>query len=57
MSSDYEGFEVGSGQRLGWPLHDDLGVVSEALLEEQLEVIRARTTSPLAGVFGPASMT
>src|SRR5690242_10025253 len=57
MSSDYEGPQIGSGQRLGWSLHDDLGVVSEPLLEEQLEGIRARTASPLAGVFGPASMT
>jgi uncharacterized protein (DUF2236 family) len=57
MSSDDEGPEIGSGQRLGWPLHDDAGVVSEGLLEEQLELIRARTPSPLAGVFGPSSMT
>src|ERR1041385_4026088 len=57
MSSDYEGSEVGLGQHLGWPLHDDLGVVNEALLEEQLELIRARTASLLAGVFGPGSMT
>jgi hypothetical protein len=36
MASDYEGSEGYSDQRLGWPLHDDLGVVSEALLEDQL---------------------
>src|SRR5437868_8507827 len=57
MSFDYERSEHGSDQRLGWPLHDGLGVVSAATLEEQLELIRARTVSPLAGVFGPASMT
>ncbi len=57
MSSDYERSQHSSDQRLGWPLHDGLGVVSAATLEEQLELIRARTVSPLAGVFGPASMT
>src|SRR6266480_4558490 len=55
MSSDYKRSE--RDQRLGWPLHDDSGIVSGALLEEQLELIRARVTSPLAGVFGPSSMT
>src|SRR5437764_15462293 len=55
MSSDYERSE--RDQRPGWPLHDDLGIVSGALLEEQLELIRARVTSPLAGVFGPSSVT
>ena len=57
MSFDYERSEHGSDQRLGWPLHDGLGVVSAATLEEQLELIRARTVSPLAGVFGPSSVT
>jgi uncharacterized protein (DUF2236 family) len=57
MSFDHEHFEQGSDQRLGWPLHDDLEAVSAATLEEQLELIRARTVSPLAGVFGPASTT
>src|SRR5947209_18179731 len=57
MSFDYERSEHGSDQRLGWPLHDGLGVVTAATPEEQLELIRARTLSPLAGVFGPASMT
>ena len=57
MSSDYERSEGDSEQRLGWPLHDDSGIVSGALLEEQLELIRARVTSPLAGVFGPSSVT
>src|SRR5947207_15171748 len=55
MSSHYERSE--RDQRLGWPLHDDSGIVSGALLEEQLELIRARVTSPLAGVFGPCSVT
>src|SRR6266480_4600945 len=55
MSSDYKRSE--RDQRLGWPLHDDSGIVSGALLEEQLELIRARVTSPLAGVFGPSSLT
>lgn len=43
--------------RFGWPLHDRSGIVSDALLEERLELIRARVTSQLAGVFGPSSMT
>src|SRR5437762_1229389 len=55
MSSDYKRSE--RDQRPGWPLHDDSGIVSGALLEEQLELIRARVTSPLAGVFGPSSVT
>ena len=41
----------------GWPLHDDSNQVTGALLEAQLALIRARTISPLAGVFGPASVT
>src|SRR5437588_8558876 len=57
MSFDYERSEHGSDQRLVWRLHDGLGGVSAATLEEQLELIRARTVSPLAGVFGPASIT
>ncbi len=57
MSFDYGPSEGDSDQRLGWLLHDDSGMVSGALLEEQLELIRARVTLPLAGVFGPSSMT
>src|SRR5437773_9727538 len=57
MPPAFEGSEAGSDQRLGWPLSDDLGLVTDALLEEQLELIRARTASPLAGVFGPTSIT
>src|SRR5438477_882896 len=57
MSFDYERSEHGSDQCLGWPLHDGLGVVSAAMLEQQLEFIRARSAFPLAGVFGPSSMT
>jgi len=57
MSFDYEGSEGGWNQRFGWPLHDDSGIVSGALLEEQLELVRERVASPLAGVFGPSSMT
>src|SRR5437764_184160 len=57
MSFDYERSQHSSDQRLGWPLHDDSGIVSGASLEEQLELIRARVTSPLAGVFGPSSVT
>src|SRR5262249_15485648 len=53
----YEGSEGGWNQRFGWPLHDVSGIVSGALLEEQLELVRERVTSPLAGVFGPSSMT
>jgi uncharacterized protein (DUF2236 family) len=37
-------------------LHDDSASVSEALLERQLELVRAAAAGPLAGVFGPASM-
>ena len=44
-------------QHFGWPLHDNSGLVTRALLEEQLESIRARTLSSVAGVFGPSSMT
>src|SRR5437588_8159099 len=57
MPPAFEGSEAGSDQHLGWPLSDDLGLVTDALLEEQLELIRARTASPLAGVFGPTSIT
>ena len=57
MPPAFEDSEAGSDQRLGWPLSDDLGLVTDALLEEQLELIRARTASPLAGVFGPTSIT
>jgi len=57
MPPAFEGSEAGSDQRLGWPLSDDLGLVTDALLEEQLELIRAHTASPLAGVFGPTSIT
>jgi len=55
MLSIYEGSDIGSDQ--GWPLHDDEGFVSERLLEEQLEIVRTHTASPLAGVFGPSSVT
>lgn len=44
-------------QHLGWPLHDDTELVTGALLTEQLALIRARAISPVAGVFGPASVT
>jgi len=43
MPPAFEGSEAGSDQRLGWPLSDDLGLVTDALLEEQLELIRARS--------------
>jgi len=46
---------VSSGSDL--PLHEDLRAVTEAELEEQLELVAASAISPLAGIFGPASMT
>jgi len=57
MSSADQRRDDNSDHRLGWSLHDDLGVVSDTLLEEQLEFIRAHTGSAVAGVFGPTSMT
>jgi uncharacterized protein (DUF2236 family) len=39
------------------PPHDNLRSVTEAELEEQLELVAASAISPLAGIFGPASMT
>jgi uncharacterized protein (DUF2236 family) len=42
---------------LGVPLHDDFGIVTDAALEQQLELVRSSAVSPLAGIFGPASMT
>src|SRR5215472_6662488 len=57
MSFDYQCSEHGSGQHLSWLLHDDSGFVSPAMLEEQLEFIRVRSASSLAGVFGPSSVT
>jgi uncharacterized protein (DUF2236 family) len=44
-------------QHFGWPLHDDFGIVTERDLEEQLELVRSNASSPVAGVFGPASVT
>jgi len=44
-------------QGVGWPLHDDSGIVTATALEEQLELVRASSVSTAAGVFGPASMT
>jgi uncharacterized protein (DUF2236 family) len=38
-------------------LHDDTALVSDALLERQLEWVRGAAAGPLAGVFGLASMT
>jgi uncharacterized protein (DUF2236 family) len=38
-------------------LHDDAATVRETALERQLALISAGVTDPLAGVFGPASMT
>ena len=46
---------VSSGADL--PLHEDLRAVTEAELEEQLERVAASAISPLAGIFGSASMT
>jgi uncharacterized protein (DUF2236 family) len=39
------------------PLHDDLGIVADVALEQQLELVRSSAASPLAGVFGPTSIT
>jgi uncharacterized protein (DUF2236 family) len=38
-------------------LHDDIAVVTDALLERQLEEVEATAAGKLAGVFGPGSMT
>ena len=57
MSTAYERSAGGRDQHFGWPLHDDFGVVNAAMLAEQLEFIQARSASPLAGVFGPSSVT
>jgi uncharacterized protein (DUF2236 family) len=38
-------------------LHDDTAVVTDALLERQLEEVEATAAGKLAGVFGPGSMT
>jgi uncharacterized protein (DUF2236 family) len=38
-------------------LHDDIAAVTDALLERQLEEVRAAAAGNAAGVFGPASMT
>jgi uncharacterized protein (DUF2236 family) len=46
-----------SHRHFGWPLHDDFGIVTESGLEEQLELVRSNAASPVAGVFGPASVT
>jgi hypothetical protein len=39
------------------PLHDDVGIVTDMALEQQLELVSASVVSPLAGIFGPESMT
>src|SRR5437868_5175559 len=56
-SADDQPCGSGSDQGFGWPLHDDFGFVTDAALEEQLELVRANAVSPIAGVFGPESMT
>jgi uncharacterized protein (DUF2236 family) len=38
-------------------LHDDVGIVTDMALEKQLELVSASVVSPLAGIFGPKSMT
>jgi uncharacterized protein (DUF2236 family) len=48
--------QVVSGN-FGLLLHDDAATVTADDLEQQLELIAARSASPMAGVFGPASMT
>jgi uncharacterized protein (DUF2236 family) len=39
------------------PLHDDSAIVTDWALEKQLELVRLNAASPLAGIFGPNSMT
>jgi len=39
------------------PLHDDFAIVTDSVLERQLELIQPSAASPSAGVFGPASTT
>jgi uncharacterized protein (DUF2236 family) len=56
-SADDQPCGSGSDQGFRWPLHDDFGFVTDAALEEQLELVRANAVSPIAGVFGPESMT
>jgi uncharacterized protein (DUF2236 family) len=56
-SEDYTVIDVPAHQSIGWPLHDDSGVVTDSALEEQLELVRTKAVSQVAGVFGPASMT
>jgi uncharacterized protein (DUF2236 family) len=45
-----------SRPRIALALHEDCGVVTEDSLDEQLRLIRTGAVSPVAGVFGPASM-
>jgi uncharacterized protein (DUF2236 family) len=47
--------EPRSGGKL--QLDGDLGTVADAELEEQLELVAASAISPMAGIFGPESMT
>jgi uncharacterized protein (DUF2236 family) len=56
-SEDDTVIDVPAHQSIGWPLHDDSGVVTDSALEEQLELVRTKAVSQVAGVFGPASMT
>jgi uncharacterized protein (DUF2236 family) len=39
------------------PLHDDFAIVTDPVLERQLELIQSSVASPTGGVFGPASTT
>jgi uncharacterized protein (DUF2236 family) len=49
-------YEANSLTRRGLSLHDGRDVVTGEALEQQLALVRAGAASPVAGVFGPASM-